>query len=131
MLGKLHHIELHVHDLEKSTTFWAWLLEKLGYNPFQKWHNGISGKQDGIEICLVQTPSDHLEPAYHRRRTGLNHVAFYGGTRQQVDQLRTELKNRQVTLLYENEYPYAGGPDYYALFFEDPNRIKLEVVAVD
>lgn len=24
---------------------------------------------------------------------------------------------------------YAGGPDYYALFFEDPDRIKVELVA--
>ncbi|MFW5781866.1 MAG: hypothetical protein ACOCWO_01085 [Candidatus Muiribacteriaceae bacterium] len=26
-------------------------------------------------------------------------------------------------------YPYAGGKGYYALYFEDPMRMKVEVVA--
>lgn len=33
------------------------------------------------------------------------------------------------TTLYESEYPFASGPDYYALYCEDPDRIKVEVVA--
>jgi hypothetical protein len=27
------------------------------------------------------------------------------------------------------EHPYAGGTDHYAVYFEDPDRIKVEVVA--
>lgn len=30
---------------------------------------------------------------------------------------------------YEDRHPYAGGPDYYAVFFEDPDRMKVEIVA--
>lgn len=31
--------------------------------------------------------------------------------------------------LYPELYPYAGGKNHYACFFEDPDRIKLEIVA--
>ena len=33
-------------------------------------------------------------------------------------------------MLYDDPYPFAtGGNDYYALFLEDPDRIKVEFVA--
>lgn len=57
-----------------------------------------------------------------------NHLAFYGGSRKQVDQLRKDLITRSVNLLYEDRYPYAGGENHYALYFEDPDGIKIEVV---
>ena len=28
---------------------------------------------------------------------------------------------------YSDRFPYAGGDDNYTLFFEDPDRIKVEV----
>jgi catechol 2,3-dioxygenase-like lactoylglutathione lyase family enzyme len=129
--GKLHHIELYVHDLQRSGEFWGWLLGELGYKPFQQWRTGMSWELEGVEISLVQTPADHLEPAYNRRRTGLNHIAFCGGSRQHVDQLHAELAKRHVPLLYDHKYPHAGGVNHYAVFFEDPNRIKVEVVALE
>ncbi|WP_239584829.1 hypothetical protein [Chryseomicrobium aureum] len=33
--GILHHVELYVSDLKRSTEFWGWLLEELGYELFQ------------------------------------------------------------------------------------------------
>ena len=29
--------------------------------------------------------------------------------------------------LYEEKHPYAGGPDYYAVYFEDSDRMKVEI----
>jgi catechol 2,3-dioxygenase-like lactoylglutathione lyase family enzyme len=60
---------------------------------------------------------------------GLNHLAFRGTSREQVDQIVSWLRSSGHTLLYEDRHPFAGGPDYYAVFCEDPDRIKLEVVA--
>jgi hypothetical protein len=40
-----------------------------------------------------------------------------------VDGMTEKLKQRDVE--------YAGGKDYYALFFEDSDRIKVELVAPD
>ncbi|MFT4544911.1 MAG: hypothetical protein ACI9UR_001198 [Bacteroidia bacterium] len=48
-----------------------------------------------------------------------------------VDGMTEKLKQRDVELLYCHKHPYAGGKDYYALFFEDSDRIKVELVAPD
>lgn len=70
----------------------------------------------------------YLDVPYHRCRAGLNHLAFYGGTNAFVDEMTEKLRARGVTILYEDKHPYAGGPDYYAVFFEDPDRMKVEII---
>ncbi|MCB2829330.1 VOC family protein [Streptococcus dysgalactiae] len=124
----LHHVEVYVSNLAKSREFYEPLLIKLGYYPYQEWEDGFSFKKSEHYIVFVQTPAEFLEVGYHRCRIGLNHLAFYGGSRKQVDQLRKDLITRSVNLLYEDRYPYAGGENHYALYFEDPDGIKIEVV---
>ena len=46
-----------------------------------------------------------------------------------MDDITSKLRDRGVNILYENQHPYAGGPDYYAVFFEDPDRMKVEITA--
>lgn len=126
----LHHIELYVSDLERSIAFWTPLLERLGYTP-DRWPGGMNYlKGDHAPyLCLLQADPEHLAAGYHRKRVGLNHLAFCADSREQVDALRAWLQAAGHTLLYDDRYPYATAPDYYALFCEDPDRIKLEVVA--
>ncbi|WP_202080482.1 VOC family protein [Caldalkalibacillus salinus] len=127
--GLLHHIELYVSDLSLSVTFWGWLLEELGYERYQQWEQGVSWSLGDTYIVLVQTEARFLDVPYHRCRTGLNHLAFHAESKAQVDQLTTALEHRGVTILYRDQHPYAGGPEHYAVYFEDPDRIKVEVVA--
>lgn len=129
MRGKIHHIELNVSNLEKSTAFWGEILEELGYQPFQTWESGRSWRLGDTYIVFVQTEEQYLEAAYHRKRVGLNHLAFYADSREDVDVITLRLKEKGVSILYEDRHPYAGGPNHYAVFFEDPDRIKVEIVA--
>ncbi len=129
MRGQLHHVEIYVSDLQKSRQFWDWLLTYLSYELYQEWPQGVSWRLGATYLVFVQTEERFLDVEYHRCRTGLNHLAFHGGSRAEVDELTVLLKSRGVKILYEDKYPYAGGPDCYAVFFEDPNRIKVEVVA--
>jgi hypothetical protein len=47
--------------------------------------------------------------------------------REQVDEITAEVRERDdATVLYEDRHPYAGG--YYALYCEDPEGVKVEVV---
>lgn len=125
--GMLHHVELYVSSLERSASFWGWFLGELGYELFQKWPEGMSWRLGATYIVFVQAEERYLDPPYHRRRVGLNHLAFHAGSRRQVDRLADELRSRGVTILYPDRHP--GDPRYYALFFEDPDRIKVELVA--
>lgn len=125
--GLLHHVELYVSSLERSSAFWGWLLESLGYVLYQQWPAGRSWKLGPTYIVFVQTASRFLDPPYHRRRVGLNHLAFHAESREQVDAIAAELERRGVPILYPDRHPFAGG--VYGLFFEDPDRIKIELVA--
>ena len=129
MKGLLHHIEIYVRDLKKTTEFWGWLLSELGYAEFQSWEKGISYILNGSYIVFVQVEEKYLDIPYHRCRAGLNHLAFRGESRDFVDYITKELKNRDIKILYEDKHPFAGGPDYYAVYFEDPDRMKVEIVA--
>lgn len=127
--GLLHHVELYVSDLKRSADFWGWLLEELGYAPFQKWEQGQSWKLGETYLVFVQTEERYLDIPYHRSRTGLNHLAFHARSRTHVDDMTKKLEERNVRILYTDKHPYAGGEDYYAVFFEDPDRMKVELVA--
>lgn len=127
--GMIHHIELYVSDLEITTKFWGWFLKELGYEPYQKWENGQSFKIEDTYIVFVQTEKRFLEIPYNRCRIGLNHLAFHASSRAQVDTMTSKLLEKGARVLYKERHPFAGGEDHYAVYFEDPDRIKVELVA--
>ncbi|MGC4378128.1 VOC family protein [Fictibacillus sp. Mic-4] len=127
----LHHIEINVTNLKESAAFWGWILTELGFTRFQTWPDGISWKMGDTYLVFVQTKDKYRHIPYHRCATGLNHLAFWGKSRNFVNEIAGKLKEKGIPLLYEDRYPYAGGPSHYAVFFEDPNRIKVEIVAPD
>lgn len=126
----LNHVELYVSDLHKTRVFYDFLLPKLGYHIFQEWEQGFSYRKDNFYLVFVKVSGSFLEIGYHRCRVGLNHLAFSINSSEQLDSLREELILKDVRLLYDKSYPFAGGKDHYALYFEDPDRIKLEIVAI-
>jgi catechol 2,3-dioxygenase-like lactoylglutathione lyase family enzyme len=125
----LHHVEIYVSNLEKSVDFWGWLLTELGYEEYQKWELGVSWKYQETYLVFVQAEERFLDVPYHRCRVGLNHLAFHATSREQVDEITEILIKKQIPILYREKHPYAGGQEYYAVFFEDPDRIKVELVA--
>jgi catechol 2,3-dioxygenase-like lactoylglutathione lyase family enzyme len=57
----------------------------------------------------------------------LHHLAFHASNRQQVDSFFDFLVENDITILDPPaEYDYT--PGYYAVFFSDPDGMKLEVV---
>ncbi len=127
--GLLHHVEVYVSDLSRSSEFWGWFLEELGYEPYQDWEDGKSWRSGDTYLVFVQTRERFLEAGYQRCRIGLNHLAFHAHSADQVDRLTDALRNRGVRILYEDRHPHAGGKQHYGVYFEDPDRIKVELVA--
>lgn len=129
MHGELHHVEMYVRDLALAKQFWGWLLGELGYHVYSEWEQGVSYKLGATYLVFVQVEPEHMDVAYHRKKAGLNHLAFHARDREFVDDMTTALRQRGVNILYEDKHPFAGGPNYYAVFFEDPDRMKVELVA--
>ena len=123
--GQLHHVELYASDLEGSVGFWDWLLGELGYRVKREWNNGRSWVNGPTYVVLVQ--ADDPDQPFDRHTAGLNHLAFHAASREQVDEITAAVRERDdTTVLYEDRHPFAGG--YYALYCEDPEGIKVEVV---
>lgn len=126
--GIIDHIEIYVSNLEKTRLFWETLLiQNLGYKIYQQWENGISFILNETYIVFVQAKK--TVPEYNRTRVGLNHLAFTVPTNKMVDKIRSQLLSFQYKELYAERYPHAGGTESYAFYFEDPDRIKVEVVS--
>ncbi len=120
---------MYVSNLARSTEFWGWFLPELGYVLFQEWDAGRSWRLYDTYLVFVQAPDRHADVPYHRGRVGLNHLAFWAQSQDQVDALTEQVCARGLRVLYEDRHPFAGGPGHYALYFEDPDRIKVEVIA--
>ncbi|MDA9189611.1 VOC family protein [bacterium] len=125
--GLLHHVEIYVSSLRESKEFWGWFLGDLGYSEFQNWDSGVSYKLGSCYIVFVQVEKKYKDIPYHRCGVGLNHLAFFAKSKNQIDEITQKLKEKKIEILYKEKHPFAGGPDSYALFFEDPDRIKVEL----
>ncbi|WP_459194116.1 VOC family protein [Halosimplex sp. J119] len=124
--GRLHHVELCASDLDASADFWDWLLTALGYERRDEWEGGLSWENGPTYVVLVQ--AEAAAHSFDRREAGLNHLAFHAASREHVDDITEEVRERDdAAVLYEEQHPYAGG--YYALYCEGPEAIKIEVVA--
>ena len=124
--GAIHHLELYASDLDDSLPFWDWLLGELGYRPKNDWDGGRSWVNGPTYVVLVDA-GPGTDDEFDRNAPGLNHVAFHAASREQVDDLSAAVRERpDASLLYEEKHPYAGG--YYALYCEDPEGVKVEVV---
>ena len=128
-----HHIDLVVSSILRSLPFYRELLEPLGWHRVGEvegergetiWY--ISGPGSSLGLREAQTPSQ--EP-FDRYRVGVHHVAFEAATRRDVDERADWLRGRGVSIESgPEEYWYV--PGYYAVFFYDPDGIKLEIVHV-
>ena len=127
----LHHVEINVSNLGASRAFWSQILSKLGYELTAHREAGftLSNGEDAY-LTFVQVKDEHASYKYHRSGVGLNHLAFKVKGRSLVDSLRQYCLDNNFTCLYDERYPFANaGKDYYALYIEDPDRIKVEFVA--
>src|SRR5438132_2632970 len=92
----------------------------------------VEWQKEGTRIIVAQSPNTFLTDGYHRKRVGLNHIAFRTSSRAAVRQLyRNYLPPKKIPTLYGGPKEWKDyDPGYYAVYFEDPDRIKLELVYV-
>jgi catechol 2,3-dioxygenase-like lactoylglutathione lyase family enzyme len=126
--GTLHHLELWVPDLARAEASWGWLLERLGYTQDRRWTQGAAWSL-GTAYVVLESGADLTPGPHERTRAGLNHVAFWAGSRADVDLLVEESADHGWTLLFEDRHPHAGGAEHYAAYLEDADGFEVELVA--
>lgn len=129
-LGSLHHLELWVPDIERATAQWGWLLDQLGYQPFQEWPGGRSWRLGDTYLVVEQSP-DLRGNDHDRHRPGLNHLAFHAGDRSRVDELAATAAAHGWTLLFPDRHPHAGGKDTYGAYLANTDGYEVELIATE
>ena len=123
--GAIHHIDITVRDLDHSTVFYDRVLPLIGFRRSADVHEGPIWAGAQLEIGLQ---SARTSAAHDRYSPGLHHLAFTAPSLTAVDALHERLLDLGVTVLdAPAEYPQYA-PGYYAVFFADPDGIKLEYV---
>jgi glyoxylase I family protein len=133
--SKFSHVDLVVSDIDRSLTFYRGLLEPLGWTGL----NEVAGErgetihyisQEGPGVAALgvrQRPNDAPQRAYDRYALGLHHICFDAPSREAVDERAEWLREADATIESgPEEYGYT--PGYYAVFFYDPDGIKLEIL---
>ena len=125
----IDHIDLTVNDPTRSLPFYEKVLAALG---FRRVGQGVSSDAifaNGITSLALRAPSpERIGERFDRYRVGLHHLAFRAAGREQVDRFHEFLVREHLPVLDPPaEYPEYGD-DYYAVFFPDPDGIKLELV---
>jgi catechol 2,3-dioxygenase-like lactoylglutathione lyase family enzyme len=127
--GSIRHVEINVSDFERSKAFYHDFLGWLGYKQIVGGKD-YAGWGNGEAEIFVTYLERYKGSGFHRRQVGLNHIAFQAKSKADVNRLHSEfLVPRSIKVLYggPKEYPeYRKG--YYSVYFEDPDRIKLEFV---
>jgi glyoxylase I family protein len=128
----VHHVDFVVSSIGRSLPFYTELLGPLGFHTV----NEVEGER-GETIFYLSGPGTSLglrealsesEP-YDRYRVGLHHVAFEADSRAEVDERAAWLRTQGAEIESEPQ-EYAYQPGYYAVFFYDPDGLKLEIVYV-
>ncbi len=124
----LHHLALTAASLEASAPFYDRVLSLLGYRRTLAKDTLAVWEGPHPEILLYQARPEQATARHETYDPGIHHVAFSAPSRNVVDTVEQEVRRAGGSVLdAAREYPdYA--PGYYAVFFLDPDRIKLEVV---
>ena len=125
----VHHLIVNANDLARSRRFYGWLLPRLGY-PGTTHEDGVSGWWgDAGSFWVKQAAPRFAADTFSKDRVGLCEIAFAAESRAQVDALARDLAAAGYPIL-DPPREYAYTPGYYAVFFSDPDGLKLELVHI-
>lgn len=134
----IHHIGITVNDWDRSAPFYHALAEALGAKPFidnqgapHRRENGqvIIFVAEGFMFSIWEAFDENKANTFKDYNIGLHHFAFDAASREDVDDLYQNMKAIGAEIVDPpQEYDYV--PGYYAVFFRDPEGIRIEYAYV-
>src|SRR5438876_8073358 len=130
MAGRIDHTIINVNDYERACRFYDWLMPRVGYSAGVHDFGSTRGwSAESGSFWIKQADARFAADAFHKDRVGLCEIAFAAPSRAHVDTLARELDASGRTIL-DPPREYAYTPGYYAVFFSDPDGMKLELVHI-
>ncbi len=127
MARTIHHIDLTATDLAATKRFYQPVMEYLGYRMSKDSAQDLGfapAGDDATGIMLHAARPQSARKKHDRYSAGLHHLAFRANSRAEVDGLYVLLQEMGAVILDPPALYYP--PNYYAVFFADPDGLKLE-----
>lgn len=127
--GNLYHIQINISNPLISIPFYKEMFSYLDYKIIEQGEDYI-GFSNGInDFWFITTESKYVINKFHRKNVGLNHISFVLDSKEKVDEFNEKfIKKNNINTLYDSPKSFPNySKDYYAVFFEDPDRIKIEI----
>ena len=119
----IDHIVIRVSDYPRSKAFYGRLFAFLGFEVSEEYDDAIGWTNGRTRFWIGPASSQGRK---HKHRIGdvdFHHYAFELRSRKDVDELQAFLEKEQVNIVDPAAEYYE---DYYAVFFLDPDGLKLE-----
>ena len=119
----IDHISIRVGDYRKSKAFYAKLFEFLGFEISDEYPGTIGWTNGRTRFWIAGADAKGKKHKHRIGEVGFHHYAFELRSRKDVDALQAFLEKEKVRIVDPAGEYYE---DYYAVFFLDPDGLKLE-----
>jgi len=125
------HLQLNVSDMELSKRFYLKALAPLGFREADSEAGQYTRLTNGSNLVIVLCPTDpkYRDFSYHRKGTGLGHIAIAVSSNTTIDAMEQHLLSLKIPILGEGKVELGYRRGYYCVLFEDPDRIMIEIVS--
>jgi catechol 2,3-dioxygenase-like lactoylglutathione lyase family enzyme len=117
------HLVIRVSDYERSKAFYGRLFAFLGFEISDEYDDAIGWTNGNTRFWIGPADAQGRKHKHRIGDVGFHHYAFELRSRADVDNLQEFLKEAGVTIVEPADEYYD---DYYAVFFLDPDGLKLE-----
>jgi len=122
----VEHLDVTVNDLARSAAFYDTVMPALGFKRLPD-NDRNNLRWANAHMSFAIRPATQRRE-FDRYRVGFHHLAFKAKSRAAIDEFHRFLMREDLPVLdAPAEYPQYGA-NYYAVFFADPDGMKLELV---
>ena len=120
----IDHLVIRVSDYEKSKAFYGKLFTFLGFEISDEYDDAIGWTNGKTRFWIGPADAVGKRRPYRVGDIGFHHYAFQLRSRKDVDALQGFLRDELNATIVDPAAEYYD--DYYAVFFLDPDGLKLE-----
>lgn len=119
----IDHLSIRVSNFKKSKIFYSKLFDFLGFKVLDEYDDAIGWTNGKTRFWISPADSKGKKRKYRIGDIGYHHYAFELRSRKDVNELYKFVKKMGAVIV---DTPAEYYENYYAVFFLDPDGLKLE-----
>jgi len=119
----IDHLSICVSNFKKSKAFYSKLFKFMGFKVLDEYKDAIGWTNGKTRFWISTANAKGKKRKYQIGDVGYHHYAFELRNRKDVDELYLFLQKLGAVIVDPPDEYYK---DYYAVFFLDPDGLKLE-----